>query len=526
MISRRGRFQLKSGQIKKSICLICIFSLTLLADCGRQSQMNQPHRVSSESVQKAQLSENVDVYLDTTPSMLGFLGLQIDETQGIDKALAKRFRELVPETNFVAAVKEIDYLIKDKWGEADSQYYRFDVGLVSFCQTETLINSFQSKEFYSYSYYNTLDAEGIYDQLIENSCWFGNNEKKRYTYKQNYLCETLNSVNTEHLSIIITDLYEYADNFHDMRLALRNITKKQDIAVALIGIQSQFAGQINDLSRDEAQILYGIEDFKAAQEMESIRYHPFYLLVIGEKYNVELFTDELTECLEEAVDKERVNSMLFARKEQVKGFDDYSFKGASELQETAGITVIPGFITLDTKPKRRLPLYELERDIYDESTELIHTFEVNDEELLQLIRESGAEEFVQVVQAESLEEDDFIMGENVPENIAVLAGISCGNDQVEVRIRLQGVRQLFKNTYRINMKLSLPVKEPAAESWISEWNYNEDELKEWLASKDSISYFGEKTSHLKDIVKVLLNITYPDYEDYLIADLDYYIRVK
>lgn len=523
------RFQPKAGQMKKCISLICILSLVCLSGCEQQSQINQPHRVSSASVQEEQLSEYVDVYLDTTPSMQGFLGLQVDEAQGIDRALVKRFRELVPETNFAAAVKETDYLIRDIWGEADIQYFRFDVGLVSFNKTETFINSFQSREFYQYSYYNALDAEGTYNQIIKDSHWFGSNEKNKYTYGEKYLSETISSIDTEHLSIIITDLYEYADQFREVRLALKGITKKQDITASLIGIQSQFAGVINDLSGDETKTSYGIDAFKAVQKMESIQYHPFYLLVIGEKYDVALFTDELTECMEERAGKERVNSMLFARKEPVRGFDDYSFKKAAELPEAAGIAVGPGFAKLDTEPEY-LPLYELERDIYDESTELIHIFEVKDEDLLQLIRESNAEEFVQAIQVERLDEGEFISDSNIPKNLAVLAGISCENHQIEVRIRLQGVKKLYKNTYHINMKLCLPVHALEIESWIpewiSEWNYDDNELWEWMADQDNISYNGEQTSHLKDIAKVLLNITYPDYEENLIADLDYYIQVK
>lgn len=213
-------------------------------------------------------AKRTGVYVDVTPSMKGFLGMQTDS-----------YKELVDETKYMVCLDEISKIIASKMKKNSITYYRVDTPL--WRTNENVLEKAKETGYYINSnkdpdkYYEVEGIEG-YDKGYDSLC----------------LTSALQNCIKDDFSIIITDFYENNCKAAEVINMLKeNIDLYNDRTVGIIGIKSEFAGMVYDLSAYKDGIEYGIVEEPVKEG--DIKYRPFYVIVIGYSEMVQGFCRHL-----------------------------------------------------------------------------------------------------------------------------------------------------------------------------------------------------------------------------------------
>lgn len=92
----------------------------------------------------------------------------------------------------------------------------------------------------------------------------------------------VDTADTDHLSIIVTDLFESDADWSNVAKKIKNKYFGQHLAVAVIGIKNPFSGYIFDVGVDNAKFNYNSGNDPA-------KYRPFYMLIMGHEGQVKEF---------------------------------------------------------------------------------------------------------------------------------------------------------------------------------------------------------------------------------------------
>ena len=95
----------------------------------------------------------------------------------------------------------------------------------------------------------------------------------------------LDAANSEHLSIVVTDLFESDADWSNVTQKLREKYFSQHLSVAIIGIKNSFSGKIYDVGLNAASFDYDSGDDPA-------RFRPFYLFLMGSEQQLRAFLDK------------------------------------------------------------------------------------------------------------------------------------------------------------------------------------------------------------------------------------------
>ena len=123
-----------------------------------------------------------------------------------------------------------------------------------------------------------------------------------YTEKITAVHNVIDTANADHLSIIITDLFESDSDWSNVTKKLREKYFSKHKAVAIIGIKNSFMGDIFDVGLNAATYYYNSYDY-------DYKFRPFYLFVMGSE-------NEVMEFMERWKDKQtapnEMNYVLFS----------------------------------------------------------------------------------------------------------------------------------------------------------------------------------------------------------------------
>ena len=209
-------------------CLMLLLSVTLSACGGKQAiNISAPAEIATaETAADGQIP--VDVYMDATVSMQGYTTL----------ANGNLYRTLP------------DFLtdIGDSMGEVS--FYKFG-------ETVTKLEGREHRAFSSPTPYTELIT------AVHN---------------------VVDAANEEHLSVIITDLFESDADWSNVTKKLKDKYFAKHLAVAVIGIKNPFYGDIFDVGLNAMKYNYNSGDDPA-------RFRPFYLIVMGKEQKVREFTE-------------------------------------------------------------------------------------------------------------------------------------------------------------------------------------------------------------------------------------------
>ena len=109
-----------------------------------------------------------------------------------------------------------------------------------------------------------------------------------YTEAITAVANVIDRTDTNHLSIIITDLFESESDWSNVTQKLREKFFANHLAVAVIGIRNSFNGEIFDVGLNAAKLTYNSFDSPE-------RYRPFYLLITGRDDIVKNFLRKFNE---------------------------------------------------------------------------------------------------------------------------------------------------------------------------------------------------------------------------------------
>lgn len=160
---------------------------------------------------------------------------------------------------------------------------------------------------YSMQGYTTITAGNAYRSLPDNLEDVGNSmgetkffrfgetvqplegrEHRRFS-EAGFYNETITAIHTvidtadtEHLSIIVTDLFESDADWSNVAKKIKDKYFAQHMAVAVVGIKNPFNGDVFDVGLDNAKFNYDSGN-------DTAKYRPFYLLIMGHENQVKAF---------------------------------------------------------------------------------------------------------------------------------------------------------------------------------------------------------------------------------------------
>lgn len=253
--------------------LLCVF----VSGCGKFKFDNLQDKMlvmQDEPEYEEKKAEHIGVYVDVTPSMKGFLGMQTDA-----------YKEVIEETRYMTCLDEINKIITAKYNEQQITNYRVDTPL--WQTDENVLDKARRTEYYGNSAY--MDKGYTMIDLIEDD---------GAGYESWCLSNALKNCKGEDFSIIVTDFYENDGAASAVIEALKEnvqLENENGKTVGIIGIKSEFAGTIYDISTFKKEVEYGI--VKGEVSPEDIVYRQFFIIVIGYPNTVKEFCFQLEESM-------------------------------------------------------------------------------------------------------------------------------------------------------------------------------------------------------------------------------------
>lgn len=215
----------------RKFCLIICATIFLLG-CGNQIHNVPPLPGTLPSILTAPEKIDTDIYFDATVSMKGFTTLA-----------AGNVYLTLPD------------LLGDLCGAA---------GNVQFYSFGELIHPLDGRN------YRKFTTPEVYTEPITA------------------VANVIDCADTNHLSIIVTDLFESDSDWSNVTQKLRDKFFANHLAVAVIGIRNSFYGEIFDVGLNAAKFNYNSYD-------NPDRYRPFYLLIMGRDEIVKNFLRKFNE---------------------------------------------------------------------------------------------------------------------------------------------------------------------------------------------------------------------------------------
>lgn len=265
--------------------------------------------------------KTIGVYVDATPSMEGYLGwhrysLNSDYPASTEQQ-EKDYKDIVQETIYKLVLNKINNNISGSYN-AEVKYYSIDTTL----WTTTLNSLLEAQD---YKFYRDSEDKNNDISDYKNKYKMVDEYKGKYSsaYEEPSISFAVENAIKEDLAIIITDLYENKKNSNQLINSLKYSAQKkdEDAGVALIGVKSQYAGKVYDIEGGSERD-YGVIEKGEEVTAQSVKYRPFYIIVIGNGEKVEAFV----EAFKSEMDVENVQMECTLQKDlEVYGldYDDY-----------------------------------------------------------------------------------------------------------------------------------------------------------------------------------------------------------
>ena len=216
--------------MKKFLLIIC--AALIFVGCGNQIQSVPPLPGTLPNFLSEPEKIDTDIYFDATVSMKGFTTLAAGNVYITLPDLLGDLCGSVGQTKFFAFGEQISPL--------DGRNYR------------------------------KFSAPEVYNEQITS------------------VANVIDRADTNHLSIIVTDLFESESDWSNVTQKIRDKFFANHLSVAVIGIKNSFKGEIFDVGINAAHFNYNSFD-------DPNRYRPFYLLVLGQDDFVKNFLRKFNE---------------------------------------------------------------------------------------------------------------------------------------------------------------------------------------------------------------------------------------
>lgn len=270
--------------ISKLIIILLILFVLLSFGCQRKV-CNLPPPNSNVEYPPVSNSLNVDVYLDATLSMKGFI---------------------VPEATsyYQQTLPLLESSVERGWPGGQVSFYKFG----------TKINALSNRQH--------LDA--VHPNFYSDS---------DYNLKT-YIENVIDAANTSNLTIIVTDLFQDKVDVNLLTGKLKDKYVSQRLAVGVVGIKSEFKGSVYDVGQNNYSFDYESHNDDPAS------FRPFYLIALGKHADIEHYFDVLYKSgLQNFPVKESIilSPFLSAR---LASFENAKITSANKIVEVGGLIPI------------------------------------------------------------------------------------------------------------------------------------------------------------------------------------------
>ena len=213
-----------------------LFMLTALSGCGLLEPATEPIPMPpapySTSLEPLPIDMTVDVYWDATISMQGFTTLA-----------AGNFYRMLPDilsdmSSFLGEVR----------------FFRFGAQVVPIERKD----------------YRRLSMPEDYTETVTS---FGN---------------VVDAADPEHLSVVVTDLFESDADWSNVTQKLREKYFSRHLSVAIIGVKNSFNGEIFDVGLNASAFQYD-------SGADSSKFRPFYMFLMGSEPQIRAFLERWKE---------------------------------------------------------------------------------------------------------------------------------------------------------------------------------------------------------------------------------------
>ena len=242
-----------------------------LSGCADKRPIMSPPQDCLEHVAKPDIvtvPESVGVYIDTTPSMKGFL----TSPEGSSSL-------------YSLCLHEMGKLVTGKYNQLS--YYRVDTPL---WPVEDTVDVFEEarKDYYYYDSRYFPEIYAIKEEEKDRDVEIG--------YDSLCLTTALNEGTNQDLFILVTDFYENSSNnnanVNKLIAKINELASSGDGKIfGLIGVKSAFSGEIYDTGPNGESVSYGTKP--GVTEFRS-----FYIILRGYPQHVQSFYDNMMERLE------------------------------------------------------------------------------------------------------------------------------------------------------------------------------------------------------------------------------------
>ena len=478
---------------KKYVIFIALLG-AVTSGCGKEKMINDTLPVIEIKTENfVQKTEKIGVYIDTTPSMKGF----IDENSVGGEA----------ENYYVACLDKISNIISDDYEKDDITYYRVDTPLWSVNENVLL----KAKDS---NYYNESDIWQGQEELGYKKIGSGE------AYDTSSLTFALKEAEKDLFSIIVTDLYE---NFYengkgtiDLIQTLKDsAAQKNGKIFGLIGIRSAFSGKVHDIGPKGETDEYGIEEK---------RYRPFYIIVWGSQEKVVEFCEQVKRDVD--IPEENYKYKLFYQEElspvNFKNFQNCevfskdifwnSGKKKILINKEQELTIYTYEMKNDSKEELRWFSYSIPSNLQEQFKWLVNKIGTSEQknigdnvkELKRLNCQIVEETYVYNAEVDSFEKEEGIF--------FIIEGIYCDMNNNKLYVSIEpNKEQLSDNIRRFQWKAAYEASGEETMWW-----------KEWGSQSDSRDF--EKTEELEDYVEAINNTV--SHANQIFLDGVVYIEVE
>lgn len=219
----------------------CLIVLLTACPATVELECAIPVEQKALTVEKKKDSMTINIYVDGTPSMSGFV------SNGAN-------------TKYMEAIRILDSSASTGWVESKTKINYFRFGIKSEPVSRDVYLSSLKAEFYDPS--NPVLAVSQIDKVIT-------------------------SAEKDNISVIVTDLYQKGTDVTLVRNALREQYLRQGYAVGVLGIKSEFNGTIYDVGTQNTSFQYN------TQGKSLSKFHPFYVVILGSYKDVTHYYEKL-----------------------------------------------------------------------------------------------------------------------------------------------------------------------------------------------------------------------------------------
>jgi hypothetical protein len=268
---------------KYRFCFILVILVFSLPQLGCESKVKElPPEDASDNVGEVSDTLDVDIFLDATLSMKGF----------IIPGVASHYEQ---------TIQLLERAVGKGWQNGKAMFYRFG----------STISPIKSRGY--------LEAAqpGFYTD-------------KKF-FQKTFIENVLDSAKTENLTVIVTDLFQ---NDADVNLLTRKLKEKyliKNLAIGILGIKSEFNGSVYDVGIRNYSFAY------TSNNANSETFRPFYVLMLGKHTDVVRYYEELEKSGLKNFPSN--NFLIFSRYlgNPLTSFEGGGIDTPSKIVETSGI---------------------------------------------------------------------------------------------------------------------------------------------------------------------------------------------